>query len=73
MIFGAVEIGSSLGLLAAVMSIALFAKLGAVAMILGTAVSLRQAFRGRRMHGTNRQTDLIDIGRRPVEAGEILL
>ena len=73
LIFGAVEIGSSLGLLAAVMSIALFAKLGAVAMILGTAVCLRLAFRGRRMHGTNRQTDLIDIGRRPVEAGEILL
>ena len=73
MIFGAVEIGSSLGLLAAVMSVALFAKIGAFAMILGTVASIRQAFRGRRMHGTNRQTDLIDIGRHPVEASEILL
>ena len=72
LIFGAVEVGSSLGLLAAVMSVALFAKLGAVTTILGTVACVRQAFRGLRMHGTNRQTDLIDSRSLPVEANEIL-
>ena len=72
LIFGAVELGSSLGLLAAVLSVVAFAQLGAVTMILGTLTCVSLAFRERRMRVANRQTDLIDIAPRPVEVGALL-
>jgi hypothetical protein len=54
------------------LSVAAFAQLGAVTMILGTLTCVSLAFRERRMRVANRQTDLIDIAPRPVEVGALL-